>query len=639
MAVATKKTCDKSFCEDYLLLSPKDVGLWDLIMLLISKNIGSRKFIDCPAGTVEGSFSRRFVIFISIVAQKILHLIYKPFRWLGSVIEFGPNFLDINGGFLNLPLNLITVNNLLQKVWNFEESLLRPPRYYTEVSYNITIPAASAKRAGATGGQRAAAAGHERSDPRRDFLIRQTSTPTIMTTTTIIFRTEASRRKKTKKKKINGSIGGHRTGYRRRFSWMMLKEVGSSISRLTISTIDILKAPRQEPDWAKIVGFKHSPEASSTARGRLVLPDRTSSEYVSAVGLGDIRRTLDSKIKHDDPRYTSALAVMAAKSAYENPAYIKDTVEKHWKMEFLGFFNCWNDYEEDYTTQGFMWSDKTGDSELIGVSFRGTSPFNAKDWSSDVDLSWYHLPTIGKVHAGFLKALGLQKSKGWPKDIHANEQKLYAYYAMKKKLKERLQKNPQAKFMVTGHSLGATLATVFPAILAYHKEIDLLSKLEGVYTFGQPRVGDHKFGEYMKEVLVTHGLRYHRFVYCNDLVPRVPFDNFDQLFKHFGGCHYYNSFYKGQVLPEEPNKNYFSIFAIIPMFVNAVWELLRSFIIYYQDGPDYCETFSCRGLRLVGLLIAGLPAHGPQDYINLTRLGSPELFKYSSLDHSTNGVK
>ncbi|KVH92526.1 Lipase, class 3, partial [Cynara cardunculus var. scolymus] len=458
MAAATKKTCDKSFCEDYLLLSPKDVGLWDLFMLLISKNIGNRKFIDCPAGTVEGSFSRRFIIFISIVAQKILHLLYKPLLWLGSVIEFVPNFLDRNGGFLKLPLNLIT--------------------------------------------------------------------------------------------------------------------------------------------------------------GKLVLPDRTSPEYLSAVGLGDIRRNLDSKIKHEDARYTSALA-----------------------MEFLEFFNCWNDYEEDYTTQGFMWSDKTGDSELIGVSFRGTSPFNAKDWSSDVDLSWYHLPTIGKVHAGFLKALGLQKSQGWPKDIQADEQKPYAYYAMRERLKERLQKNPDAKFLVTGHSLGAALATVFPAILAYHKEDDLLSKLEGVYTFGQPRVGDHKFGEYMKEVLVTHGLRYHRFVYCNDLVPRVPFDNSDQLFKHFGGCHYYNSFYKGQVLPEEPNKNYFSLFSIIPMFVNAVWELLRSFIIYYQDGPEYCETFSCRGLRVFGLLIAGLPAHGPQDYVNLTRLGSPELFKYSSTDHAINGVK
>ncbi|GJV23918.1 triacylglycerol lipase OBL1 [Tanacetum coccineum] len=327
---------------------------------------------------------------------------------------------------------------------------------------------------------------------------------------------------------------------------------------------------------------------------------------------------------------------MAAKSAYENPAYIKQTVEKHWKMEFLGFFNCWNDYEEDYTTQGFMWGDKTGESELIGVSFRGTSPFNAKDWSSDVDLSWYDLPGIGKVHAGFLKALGLQKSQGWPKDIQVDDQKIYAYYAIRQKLKDRLQNNPNAKFLITGHSLGAALAIMFPAVLAHHNETDLLSKLEGVYTFGQPRVGNHKFGEYMKEVLVTHGMRYHRFVYCNDLVPRVPFDNSDLLFKHFGDCHYYNSFYKGQVVTEEPNKNYFSVFAIIPMFANAMWELLRSFIIYYQRGPEYCETYTCRGLRVFGLLIAGLPAHSPQDYVNLTRLGASyrPLNRFISRSHN-----
>ncbi|MFS7973928.1 putative triacylglycerol lipase [Helianthus anomalus] len=338
----------------------------------------------------------------------------------------------------------------------------------------------------------------------------------------------------------------------------------------------------------------------------MVLPNKESPDYLTTIGLWDIRRDLDNRIKHEDPRYTSALAIMAAKSSYENEAYIKEIVEKHWKMEFLEFFNCWNDYEEDYTTQAFMWSDKTGDSELIGVSFRGTSPFNAKDWSSDVDLSWYKLPGIGKVHAGFLKALGLQKSQGWPNDIQSD--------------------------------LGAALSIVFPAVLAYHKENDLLSKLEGVYTFGQPRVGDHEFGEYMKKVLVDHGLRYHRFVYCNDLVPRVPFDSSDLYFKHFGGCHYYNSFYKGQMLPEEPNKNYFSILAIIPMFANAFWEFLRSFIIYYQNGPEYSETFTCRGWRVIGLLIAGLPPHGPQDYVNLTRLGSPELFITSSVDQLTNGV-
>ncbi|KAI3785075.1 hypothetical protein L1987_44187 [Smallanthus sonchifolius] len=473
-------TCDKSFCEDHLLLSPKDVGLWDLMKLLFSKNIGKRKFIDSPDGTTEESFPRRFVIFISILAQKVLHAVYKPLNWAGSAVEFMPNFRHANGGFFKLISNI--------------------------------------------------------------------------------------------------------------------------------------------------------------ASGKMVLPDKESPEYLTAIGLWDIRRDLDDRIKHEDPRYTSALAIMAAKSAYENEAYIKETVEKHWKMEFLGFFNCWNDYEEDYTTQGFMWSGKYGNIELIGVSFRGTSPFNANDWSSDVDLSWYELPGIGKVHAGFLKALGLQKSKGWPNDIQSDNQKPYAYYEIRQKFKERLENNPNAKFLITGHSLGAALSVVFPAILAQHNETKLLSKLEGVYTFGQPRVGDHKFGEYMKEVLVTHGLRYHRFVYCNDLVPRVPFDSSDLYFKHFGDCHYYNSFYKGQVLPEEPNKNYFSILFIIPKFANAIWELVRSFIMYYQNGPEYTETYTCRSWRVVGLLFAGLPAHGPPDYVNLTRLGSPELFMTSSGVQSTNGV-
>ncbi|MFS7973926.1 hypothetical protein Hanom_Chr09g00862421 [Helianthus anomalus] len=76
--------------------------------------------------------------------------------------------------------------------------------------------------------------------------------------------------------------------------------------------------------------------------GNMVLPNKESPDYLTTIGLWDIRRDLDNRIKHEDPRYTSALAIMAAKSSYENEAYIKETVEKHWKMEFLEFFNCWN---------------------------------------------------------------------------------------------------------------------------------------------------------------------------------------------------------------------------------------------------------------------------------------------------------
>nr|GEW31766.1 putative alpha/beta-Hydrolases superfamily protein [Tanacetum cinerariifolium] len=97
----------------------------------------------------------------------------------------------------------------------------------------------------------------------------------------------------------------------------------------------------------------------------------------------------------------------ASKLAYENATVIKNVINLHWKMHFVDFYNCWNEYQKERSTQVFIFCDKPKDANLIVVSFRGTEPFDADDWITDFDYSWYEIPNLGKVHMGFLEAMGL----------------------------------------------------------------------------------------------------------------------------------------------------------------------------------------------------------------------------------------
>ena len=204
-----------------------------------------------------------------------------------------------------------------------------------------------------------------------------------------------------------------------------------------------------------------------------------------------------------------------------------------------------------------MFQDSKSDPNLIVVAFRGTLPFSANDWMTDFDISWYELKdmnnsqTIGRIHGGFMKALGLQKIEGWPKELEPpldpTKAHSFAYYKIREKLREVLEKNPNAKFIVTGHSLGGALAILFAGVLGLHEETGLLKRLEGVYTFGQPRVGDECFGRYMMNMIKDHDVKYFRYVYENDMVPRLPYDDRSLFFKHFGPSLYFNSFYHGKV--------------------------------------------------------------------------------------------
>eukprot|EP00253_Pinus_taeda_P011049 PITA_11049 len=339
----------------------------------------------------------------------------------------------------------------------------------------------------------------------------------------------------------------------------------------------------------------------------ILIPRRGSDTFLSIIGLlehrvnldhGGTRGVIDSTIE-PGKRFYADLCAMASTVAYENKLVIRNRVTEHWEMHFVEFLDCWNDHLQKKSTKAFIFCDKEVDAQLIVIAFRGKEPFNADDWETDVDFSWYEFSQIGKVHLGFLEALGLANRSQNPQifDNHKGDpEKPLAYYVLRKKLKELLQVHRNAKFIVTGHSLGGALAVLFPAILFIQKEEALLEKMVGVYTFGQPRVGDEAFAKFMNKNINEAVPTYFRIAYCNDLVPRLPFDDPIFEYKHFGVCLYYNSCYKE-----------------------------KSLFLQHRKGRDFKETKLSTLFRIAGLIIPGISSHSPVNYINAVRLGPSTL--------------
>lgn len=154
---------------------------------------------------------------------------------------------------------------------------------------------------------------------------------------------------------------------------------------------------------------------------------------------------------------------------------------------------------------------KKQDANLFVVAFRGTEPDDPSDLFTDADfrqVSWAFEknPPMGKVHKGFADAL-LYGDNG---------------NNILNKVVGRLGTSmPEKRVLLTGHSLGAALATLAASWMPD----------ASLYTFGSPRVGDNDFAEYMNRV------KHARYVDCCDLVTRVPPDKF-MGYKHTGALHY-----------------------------------------------------------------------------------------------------
>ena len=87
-----------------------------------------------------------------------------------------------------------------------------------------------------------------------------------------------------------------------------------------------------------------------------------------------------------------------------------------------------------------------------------------------------------KVHKGFLDSW-----KPVQAPVVAEIKRLNAIY-------------PRAKLYTTGHSLGAALATIAGYVLQYDEGMPI----EGIFTFGSPRVGNDAFAAYFNNQSATH---------------------------------------------------------------------------------------------------------------------------------------
>jgi len=147
------------------------------------------------------------------------------------------------------------------------------------------------------------------------------------------------------------------------------------------------------------------------------------------------------------------------------------------------------------TARGFF----AGNDTFALLAFRGTEKDNAHDIEADLDL----IPSEEKPLGG--QSAGL---------VHLGFQKYLAsvWNTVSELVREYRRNHQNQEICITGHSLGAALAT-----LAFHQLQDPHSSL---YTFGCPRVGNREFCNDLTLPAQTHGI--YRIVDDEDVVTHIP---------------------------------------------------------------------------------------------------------------------
>ena len=181
----------------------------------------------------------------------------------------------------------------------------------------------------------------------------------------------------------------------------------------------------------------------------------------------------------------SQMAYLSGKEAKAKTKQYGITGHKFWDFEGAQCHAFWN--KEEYV-----------------LAFRGTEPDKLNDLLADLNAIPRGAMTHGLVHSGFRG----ECDKLWEQIV-----------------KHHGRGHQKKKLFITGHSLGAAMATIATS------RFEEFTTVEQLTTFGSPRVGTRKF---VKAIVTPH----FRFVNNNDIVTKVPL--WIMGYKHHGILQYIN---------------------------------------------------------------------------------------------------
>lgn len=157
------------------------------------------------------------------------------------------------------------------------------------------------------------------------------------------------------------------------------------------------------------------------------------------------------------------------------------------KLQGGGFKLIKTFYSKETDTQAFLAESSEGYAVL---AFRGTEVTRREDVRIDIQATKVSV-LEGRIHSGFR----------------------IAYDSVSKEIERSLLKLKNVPLYITGHSLGAALATVATQRLEHNLRIREM--IAACYTFGSPRVGDQHYDMDFKSPI-------YRVVNTTDIVTIIP---------------------------------------------------------------------------------------------------------------------